>query len=98
MNTEAHPFLPSPQVVLFQLRMGRGTKKKEEKKKGNVLFMLPLIRMTCLCVILITGKTWEAKLFVASRALYVSQWTESLYFCKLFHILTCLHNKPSFQK
>lgn len=94
MNTEAHLFYQVPKCHFFSWE--RGEEKK--RKKGSVLLMSSLFKMNRSCIILITGKTWGKKLFVASPASYVSQGTELLYFCKLFHILTCLHNKPSLQK
>lgn len=94
MNTEAHLFYQVPKCHFFSWE--RGEEKK--RKKGSVLLMSSLFRMNRSCIILITGRTWGKNPFVASPASYVSQGTELLYFCKLFHILTCLHNKPSLQK
>lgn len=60
--------------------------------------MVPLSRMNPSCVILITGETWKAKLFVASSALYESQWTELLYFCICCFIFQHLCNKTFLSK
>lgn len=94
MWTQRHTFsTKSPSAISS---VGKGEKKR--KKKRECITDVVTLQDESFVYYFNYRENMGKKTFVASPAFYVSQWTELLYFCKLFHILTCLHNKPSLQK
>lgn len=68
-DTEVYPFLPTVRMF-FQ----------SEKKKECITDGATQQHESFVCH-LITREAQKAKLFVASNALYESQWSKLLYFC-----------------